>query len=151
MYKNAVAAALVLVWVWTAPSQAADQRIELVDGTVIHGEVVAFDGTTYTVRTESLGTLEIEKSRVRTLQLQSAPAGRLPGLQDLLNRAKSDPELMGLIVGLKDHPDVQEVLRDPELMKAVEARDLETLLNSPKIQKLLHNPTVREIGKGLLK
>lgn len=150
MIRRAVTVALLLVCVWTIPSQAA-QKIELVDGTVIQGEVVGFDGSIYTVRTESLGTVKIEKSRVQSIQLQGPSSSGLPDLNDLRSRVASNPEWMGMIMGLQDHPDVQEVLSDPELMKAVEAGDLEKLLSSPKIQKLLQNPTVQEIGKGLSK
>jgi hypothetical protein len=131
-----------------APTDAA-QRIELMDGTVLQGEVLAFDGSVYTIRTNTLGTIQVDKSRVRGIQLQGPASGVIPELGDLRSRIETNPEAMKLIMGLQSDPDVQAVLNDPEIMDAVEKGDLQNLLNHPKIQKLLQNPKVQEIGKGL--
>ena len=43
---------------------------------------------------------------------------------------------------LMNDPDVQDVPHDPELMTAVQSGNLQALPNSPKINKLMANPTI---------
>ncbi len=147
--RNSIAVFLFLAGMQAVPASAL-QRIELQDGTVLQGEILSFDGATYAIRTESLGTVKIERSRVRSIQMGGAP-GAQPSIQDLRNRIQSNPEALQMIMELQNDPDVQAVLSDPEIMGAAEAGDLEKLLSNPKMIKLLQNPIIQEIGRGLLK
>jgi hypothetical protein len=57
----------------------------------------------------------------------------------------SDKEVVEMILSLQNDPDVQKILQDPEIMKAVNAGDMDALLSNPKFMKLLENPTIHEI------
>jgi hypothetical protein len=57
----------------------------------------------------------------------------------------SDPGMMTSILQLQNDPDMQAVLSDPELMRAIQSFDLQALQNNPKIQKLMRNSTVQNI------
>ena len=135
----------------TAFPAGANQKIELLDGTVIMGEILSFDGSTYTLRTESLGNMKIEKSKVRGIQMGGSAAEARQAAQDVRDRIMGNPESLKMIMALENDPDVQAVLNDPEIMSAADAGDLDKLLSNPKVIKLLQNPVIQEIGRGVLR
>jgi hypothetical protein len=138
------------------------ERIELSDGSVIRGEIVSYSRGVYTVRSENLGTLTVEGSKIRSIKKETSGApgdqptgsGRIPindqvkALQELM---AGDQNIMKSIESLNNDPDFQTVLADPELMKAVSSGDISQLLASPKFMKLLNKPVVHEIGEKVLR
>jgi hypothetical protein len=144
--------ALLLLLLGAIPVPAGPtQRIELNDGSVIQGEVLSFNGSVYTIRTASLGTISVAASRVRAIHMGD-PGSALterPEHRDLQQGILSSPETLNMILGLQNDPDVQAVLQDAELMKAVQAGDLEKLLANPKFMRLLENPKIQDIGNRL--
>ena len=59
----------------------------------------------------------------------------------------SDKEVVEMILSLQNDPDVQRILQDPEIMKAVNSGDINALLSNPKFMKLLENPTIQDIRR----
>jgi hypothetical protein len=59
----------------------------------------------------------------------------------------ADDSIMETITSLQNDPEVQAVLSDPQVMQAVEAGDLATLMANPKFVELLSNPKVQEIQR----
>ena len=57
----------------------------------------------------------------------------------------NDQGVMSMILQLQTDPDMQAVLSDPELMRAVQSFDLQTLRTHPKILKLMQNDKVQSI------
>ncbi len=132
------------------------RKIELTDGTMITGEVQSLNNGIYTIKSDSLGTLKIEDSKVRAIRdKSSSPAGGAASgntntggeLNGLQNKMTSDKEVMGLIQSLQDDPDFKKILEDPEMMKALQEGNITALTSDPRIMKLLNNPTVKEIEK----
>jgi hypothetical protein len=150
MIRRFIAVGLFLIGMYAVPASAL-QRIELLDGTILQGEILSFDGSAYAVRTENLGTMKIEKSKVRSIQMGGTDSQSQQAVQDLRSRMLTNPTTLGMIMELQNDPDVQEVLNDPEIVSAAEAGDFEKLLSNPKFMKLLQNPAIQEIGRGLLK
>jgi hypothetical protein len=151
MIRRVFGIVLMLVGIWALPAAAA-QRIELMDGTVLQGEILSFDGKTYTIRGDSIGTVKVEGTKVRSIQKDSgASPGKSGDLQDLRSRIMTNPQTMGMVMGLQDEPEVKEVLQDEEILKAMEKGDIEWLMSNPKIQRLLQNPKVQEVGKSVQK
>jgi hypothetical protein len=124
------------------------REIELTDGSVITGEIVSLSGDVYTVRSATLGMIQIEESKVRTIRKKRATgtagdsAGQIKSLQD---KMLNDPEIMPMIQALQNDPDFQTILQDPEIMKAVQNGDLITLMGNPQFMRLLNKQTVQEI------
>ncbi|MFZ2197553.1 MAG: hypothetical protein WAV13_07470 [Thermodesulfovibrionales bacterium] len=131
---------------------AAEMReIELTDGSVITGEVVSLSGGIYTVRSAALGTLRIEASRIRVIRLRGSAApsdvgGQAKSLED---KMLGDSEIMDTIRTLQDDPDLQKILQDPEVMKAVQTFDIDALMRNPEFMKLLNKQSVQDINKKL--
>lgn len=148
---------LVSVILMLSIAHAGEVRvIELNDGSVLTGEIVSLSSGIYTIRTESLGTLKIEEHRVRSMRMKEAAeksgsgqgANRVSGeVKSLQDRMMSDTEIMDMIRTLQNDPEFQKILEDPEVMKAVQAGDVTSLMANPKFMKLIENPTVKEIKK----
>jgi len=128
---------------------AAEMReIELTDGTILTGEIVSLTGGVYTIRSATLGTVRVEESNIRTIRLKD-PAGTSANtggeIMSLQNKMMSDGEIMNMMQGLQNDPEFQEILQDPEIMKAVQAGDVSALVANPKFMRLLNNLAVKDI------
>lgn len=143
-------ASLVIIVLAVGISFAGEiKEIELTDGSVITGEVVSLNGGTYTIRTESMGTVSVPDGKVRSIRKKGASSSSSAGIGDAVRpiqeRMEQDPAVMEMIKGLQNDPDFQKVLEDPEMMRAVEAGDIATLMSNPKFLQLMNNSTVRDI------
>ena len=136
-------------------------EIELVDGGVILGEIVSKTDGVYVVESRSLGTLRVKESEIRLIRVGSAgptkkkivsapndPAGS--EIESLKRSMMNNDEVMGLVMSLQKDPKMQELLQDPDIMKAVSAGDITTLMSNPKFMELLNNPKIKEIQKKTL-
>ena len=131
------------------------KEITLKDGSIITGEVVSLINGIYTVKSDILGIIKFEESKVRAIQekqfsgntsalTNSSTAGDVQSLQQ---KMLNDKEVMSLIASLKDDPEFKKLMEDPTFMKAVNAGDVATLSADPRFVKLLNNSTVQEIQK----
>ena len=131
-------------------AQAGEVReIELIDGSIITGEVQSLSSGVYTIKSNSLGTIKLEETKVRAIRTKSPGAGDGSSgeMKALQGKMMSDTEIMHLIQSLQNDPDFKKILEDPEIMKAVNAGDVASLTANPRFLKLLDNPTVQEIQK----
>ena len=123
------------------------KEFELKDGSVIYGEIVSFSGGTFTVRSKSFGTVEIDESKIRAIRSRVPVGRKRDQIQQLQQKMMSDEEVVQMILSLQNDPDVQNILKDPEIMEAVNAGDINALLSNPKFMKLLENPAIQDIRK----
>ena len=151
---------LITCW-WCSNLGATEQRqIELNDGSVIVGEIIAFNQGTYTIKSTTLGTLMLKDSNIRTIRspttnsaapssLSSNPAISSE-LQNLQNLIMNDPEMMNSIASLQNDPQFQAILQDTEIMNAITSGNFNELLNHPNFAKFLENKKVKEITKQII-
>ena len=145
---------LLMTGVLATGSAAAEiKEVELIDGSVITGEVLSLSSGVYTIRTGSLGTLTIDDTKVRAIRPQSSssPSPRAGDVKTLQDTMLSNTEVMGLITSLKDDPQFTKALEDPEVLNAVSSGDIASLMANPRFLELLHNPTVQEIQHKVAK
>ena len=136
---------------------AGEQRqIELKDGSVISGEIVSFNNGVYTIKSDTLGTLEIEDAKIQAIHSKKALAGQAfdlsnfaisPELQQLQSVMMNDKEIMNTILSLQSDPQFQAVLQDPAVKNAISSGNLNSLIANPNFMKLLEHQTVQEIAK----
>ena len=132
--------------------------IELTDGSTVDGEVVSFSNGKYTVNSPSLGTLQIEDSKVRNIRSTDQTAGSsqkdvasldAATIQDEVQKLRpaitSNPDIMRIISGLISNPDFRALFKDPEIMNAAKSLDIKTLMANEKFIKAINNPVVKEI------
>jgi hypothetical protein len=146
------------------------REIELTDGSIIRAEVVSMRQGVYRLRSDLLGEIEVAEQRIKAIRspeveaaaprLDREPEGEsyapvatfatpapTPAAEDLQQRFQQDPRALEKILSLQNDPLVQSILQDPGTMQAIEARDLGTLLNDPKIRALMSHPTVQELSR----
>lgn len=136
------------------------EQIVLKDGSTINGEVVSLQSGSYRIKTDSLGVITLQQHQVKSIShgavstqpsasLNSMKQASQSAVQSLQSSITSDPGMMASILALQNDPDMQAVLSDPELMRAIQSFDLEALQNNPKIQQLMNNSTVRKIHRNV--
>ena len=121
------------------------KEIELSDGSVIFGEIVTLEEDVYTIKSIGLGTLHIEKSKIRAIRLKSNTETTREQLNALEQRMLNDDEILTMLHALEGDPAFKEIMEDPEIMKGVLSGDISGLMSHPKFMKLLDNPTIQEI------
>jgi hypothetical protein len=105
------------------------------------------------IDSDSLGTISLSNSKIQAIRSpagysanQSMSPGDLMGIQQqLLN----DADTMELIKALQNDSEIQAILNDPQLLKAVTAGDVQALMNNPKFKALVENPKIREISNKI--
>lgn len=148
---SGILSALTLFAAVTLVSAADTREIELTDGSVIAGEIVSLSGGMYTVRTATLGTLRIEASKIRVIRLQgsSASGSARDQTKSIENQMIGDKDIMAIVLSLQNDPDMQNILQNPEIMKAVQAGDLDALMRNPEFMKLMDKQAVQDISRKL--
>jgi len=155
--KRSVIFCLLLAGILTSPVIAGEiAEVELTDGSVICGEISSSETGFYTLKSNSLGTVKLEESKIRTIRFEPSlephaakqdtmPTSaelRIHTLQQLLT---GDPEIVQMIMSLLNDPAIQEILADPSIIEGVNKGDIEALSANPKFMKLLDNPAIQEI------
>lgn len=126
---------------------AQTRRIELVDGSVITGEVLSLSGGIYTVRSASLGTLRIKASDIRVIRAEGF-SPRREQVNVPQNRMPGDAEIMALLRAMQNDPDLQKMLNDPEIIRAVQSGDIAAIMRNPEFRKLLDKYLPQDINKN---
>lgn len=131
--------------------------IELSDGSRITGEVISFDGNTWIIQSESMGQLKIDGSKVRSIRVQGDAKQNQAGspssgyqvdkgdIQAMQQSIMANQELLKMIMNLHDDPEIQAILKDPEIMNAVNAGDINALIANPKFMRLLEKAEIKAI------
>ena len=134
-------------------SFAAEYReIVLKDGSVISGEVLDFDGSQYTIKSSSLGTVKLNSAQISAIRspsgasLNSSQAGFSQNdISAIQQQLLSNQDIMAMITSLQNDPQMQAILADPKIMQAIASGDMQTLMNEPKFKQLLDNSTIKQI------
>ena len=132
-----------------AANAGQTRQIELVDGSVITGEVLSLSGGVYTIRSATLGTLRIKASDIRVIRmkgpaLRSGVRGQGTTIQGSM---PDDTEILSLMHALQNDPDLQKLLQDPAVVKAVQAGDIAALMSNPEFTKLLEKYRAQDMNK----
>ncbi len=137
------------------------RKIELKDGSVVIGRVTSFSGGIYTIESQTLGTIKIEDSNIKSIRSKS-PGKNLEEdsgdnnildqnqIQSLQKQMMNDQGIMGMILDLRNDPEFQKILQDPAITQAITSGDISTLMSNPKFMDLLNNSTVKGISRKLM-
>jgi hypothetical protein len=137
-----------------AAAAAPTQDVELTDGSIVRAEVISLENGTYTVRSHTLGEIEIPADQIRSIATQQHAASvnsvsdtaQLDGIREALI---TDPVALNKIKSLQNDPLVQTILDDQVTMRAISTGDMSTLMNDPKIKALMEHSTVQELTQGV--
>lgn len=157
MLLNACLAAALLC---LASGGLASPTIELKDGSRIQGEIQSIDNGVYTVLSPSIGTVHVAQSNIVRIvyssDVSNAPAGPsgkssaredalAPDIQQVQTRLAQDPAAMQSIMSLQSDPQIQAILNDPAIVKAIQEGDYASLLGNAKIKALESNEQVKQL------
>jgi hypothetical protein len=157
-------AVAALPFLLAGPAGHAGQlrAIDLVDGSVVVGEILSVDSGKFRVRTERLGVLTLDDADIAAIRAPDAPpatAGPTPpaapaapsgpagSAAAIQQQILGNPEALRSIEALKDDPELQQILKDPALMKSIAEGNVEAVQSDPRIQRLLANPTIQGIQR----
>ena len=127
--------------------------IHLVDGSRIRGEVRSLTDGRYTIQGDVLGTISIPQDKVRLVEYGTTQTPQTEKVVDteMLNsvqsRLSSNPSILKTIQLLQNDPDVLAVMNDAQIQRAIKAGDYTSLMNNPKIIRLMQNSTIQEITR----
>ena len=119
---------------------AINRDIELTDGSHLVGEIVAVDQGTYTVKSERLGVVRLKDADIVAIRAPGAAPPKLPlpadvspkfaeGMAMIQQKILGNPELLQSVKALAGDPEIQSLLKDPDLMKSVLGGNPEGLQN----------------------
>jgi hypothetical protein len=146
-------------WIGVASSVLAAPTIELNDGSRITGEIQSLDKGVYTIVSPSLGTVHVAQSNIARIVYSGdvanagASSNKPPAhddamtheVQQLQSSLAQDPATAQSIMSLQSDPQIQAILNDPTIMKAIQDGDFSSLLGNPKIQALESNEHVKQL------
>jgi hypothetical protein len=148
---------LIFVFIVSTVRANTQSRFELMDGSVIQGEILSFSRGVYRINSDMLGTISLPEEKIRAIkpirdsgQPVKNSNETVTGAQkidQMQNRMLSDPETLRLIEELQNNPSVQNILQDDELMKAIAQGNLNRVGEDPKIKALMNDKTIEKIIK----
>ncbi len=109
---------------WAVAGEPAE--IEMMDGSIIRAEVLSLHDGVFTIRSDTLGTLDIVQSRVRSIR--QGPFGRVlensapqtsglsasaEQIKTLAQAMTADRDIMDRISLLSGDPDILDAIQDP--------------------------------------
>lgn len=155
--RSVLSWALILV---AGLAGAAQNRIEMRDGSVINGELIGIESGVYRIHSRTLGEVAIPESEVllirpATVTTPAPPpsansdpqAGDLAAVQQQL---LANPGIMDAMTRLQSDQTIQSALADPEFTRLILSGDLEALRANPRFLGLMENPAIQAIlGQAL--
>jgi len=157
--KILLRAGLAAAWLGLASSALASPTIELKDGSRIEGEIQSVENGVYTVLSPSIGTVHVAQSNIVRI-VYGGDASNAAGssdqspardvalaneIQQLQTHLAQDPAAMQSIMSLQSDPQIQALLNDPAIAKAIQDGNYASLLGNPKIQALESNEHVKQL------
>ena len=157
--KMLLEACLAAALLGAAAGVLASPTIELKDGSRIEGDIQGIENGVYTVLSPSLGTLHVAQSSIVRIVYSGdaahadASAGKSPARDDSLarefqqqqSRLAQDPAAMQSIMSLQSDPQIQAIMNDTAIMKAIQDGDYTSLLGNPKIQALDSDERLKQL------
>ena len=142
-----------------AVSVLASPTIELKDESRIAGEIKRIENGVYTIQSPSVGTVRVSQSNiVRIVYSSAAPKSAstsdkssahdddlTQNIQQVQKKLAQDPAAIQAIMSLESDPQIQAILNDPAIVKAIQDGDYMSLLSNTKIQALENNEQVKKL------
>ncbi len=150
----------IATWFGNATAKQVS-KIELIDGGVIFGRIVSQQDGRYVIQTDTLGTVSIDEEKIRVIRIQHGPspedasapppAQSSPDeIQDLQKSIMGNEAIMQKVLSLQNDPRMQEILQDPEILKAINSGNFTALLSNPKFLELLDSTEIKDIEKEIV-
>ncbi len=154
----------LLIALHTAAYCGPVNRIILIDGSIINGEIVSYENGIYVIRTANLGEMKLESAKVFRIEsvniLPSSnpvvsaiqPDSPTPSEVDSYKqKLMSDPENAAIIATLATDKQIQEVAKDPQVQDAIKSGDIQALMKNKKFMDIVNDPNIQGTVERLKK
>lgn len=140
---------LILLFLLLAPA-AYGETYKWADsaGTIHFSETLAEVPASYRKSARPLG-ISTSPGSSRASSAPSQGSNDFSGVAALKDRMLQDQGVMEQIRALQNDPEMQALLSNPDIIRAVQAGDYSVLVNNPAFLRLLNNLRVKEIGKRM--
>jgi hypothetical protein len=158
--KMLIQACLATALLGLASGVLASPTLELKDGSRIQGEIQSIEKGVYTVVSPSIGTVHVAQSNIVRIVYSGDVSNAADSsgkssardddtltrdIQQLQASLAQDPTALQSIMSLQSDPQIQAVLSDPAIVKAIQEGDYTSLLANPKIQALESNAKLKQL------
>ena len=147
--RHCILGIFILSFVLLGQAFAGETKtFELLDGSIITGEIISYNDGAFILKSETLGTVKIEETKILTIRSRKK-TGEISGDEVLALQEKmmGNEEIFAMILSLQNDPEFQAILNDPEILSAINSGDINALLSNQNFLKLLENSTIKDIGK----
>jgi hypothetical protein len=139
----------------------SQQVITLKDGSQIKGELSGIDNGVYTVKTPIIGDVHVAASDVASITngngpvaaLQNQASPSMPNMDQQISASQkqlmSNPESMATLQEMMQDPEIMKALQDPALVQAITSHDYAAVQSNPQIKKLMSNPKMQALLQKL--
>jgi hypothetical protein len=117
-------------------------------GTIHFSDSLAEVPASYRKSAKPLG-INTSAGSSATSSVPSQSSNDFSGVAALKDRMLQDQGVMEQIRALQNDPEMQALLSNPDIIRAVQSGDYSVLVNNPAFLRLLNNPRVKEIGKRM--
>ncbi len=159
LMKMSIKACFAAALLGVAAGALASPTIELKDGSRIQGEIQSIDKGVYTIQSASIGTVHVAQSNIARIVYsadvpKAADSSDKPSTHDdalaheivqLQTSLAKDPAAVQSIMSLQSDPQIQAVLNDPAIAKAIQEGDYASLMSNPKIQALENDERLKQV------
>lgn len=137
-------------------------RIDLTDGSVIHGEIVSYADGIYVVNTPTFGEIRVDGAKVAKIESTNASSSIVPinptepptnltppQIDAYKDKLMNDPKNAAVITGLAADPQFQEIAKDPQIQEAIKSGNIQDLIKNEKFIDMVNSPKFQEGVKKL--
>ena len=121
-------------------------KIQLIDGSVINGEIISLSEGIYTINTPSLGQIKLEGAKVSKIETGNLSQSQVESYGKTL---MEDPKNAAIVTELASDSQFQALAKDPQIAEAAKAGDIQAMMKSEKFKAILENPKLKETIKKL--
>jgi len=143
--------------------------ITLTDGSIIKGNIVAFEKGSYIVQSTKMGQISIKDSDIISIVAANAPqqqfqnqfsSSPLTGLSNqmgqmeqlgqggqmnqLMQRVIMDADIMEAFMKIMEDPEIRTLFTDQQLLNKILSFDLDAINNDKRLQGIMQNPKMQE-------
>ncbi len=154
---------ILLVLLMTTTPSHADQVIILKDGSHVRGELVSVVNGIYTVQTATMGQVNVNAGNVvsinngeaqQTAQAMPAPTQTNAAIteqkfQQMQTQIMSNPAALADIQEIAKDPELMKLLSDPALIQSAVSHDVNGITSNSNTQELLNNPKMKALMEKL--
>ena len=146
---------------------AHNQKIVLKDKSVIYGQVIGMQSGVYTIQTSSFGKIKLDSDKIesisnntkktcrpiqtidrterRNLGNQSSNTMPQEQINSTVRSKMSDGKFLNNLMDLSGNSDLNSVMSDPEVMKAISNNNYDYLMHNDKMKQLMNSPEIKDL------